>query len=121
MHHLITVLCKESNNCRNEKKQEQRTISIKFLMIKSDRHEHNGRKPKSPIRNAKQFLDKYTSHTTQCESFLRALTFVSPVKKDDSILHCGCVEKMAYFHGVYLHEGNPMTRNGYGTHDGYGV
>ena len=48
---------------------------------------------------------------------------VSPVKKDecDSILHCGCVEKMSYFHGVYRHEGNPMTRNGYGTHDAYGV
>jgi hypothetical protein len=38
------------------------------------------------------------------ELFLRALTFGQSRKKRwmrDSILHCGCVEKMAYFHGVY--------------------
>jgi hypothetical protein len=66
----------------------------------------------------------FTGHTTQCELFLRALTFGQSRKKRwmrDSILHCGCVEKMAYFHGVYRYEGNPMTRNGYSTHDAYGV
>jgi hypothetical protein len=63
-------------------------------------------------------------NTCEWESFLRALTFGQSRKKRwmrDSILHCGCVEKLAYFHGVYRYEGNPLTRIWYGTHDGCGV